>query len=48
MPATGKVRVGPIEHGVEVNARDGAASTGLDRIEATALEDSELVLVDAR
>ena len=44
VPATGKVRVGE----VEVNARDGAAITGLDRIEVTALEDSELVLVDAR
>ena len=44
VPATGKVRVGD----VEVNARDGAAITGLSRIEVTALEDSELVLVDAR
>ena len=44
VPATGKVRIGQ----VEVNARDGAAITGLDRIEVTALEDSELVLVDAR
>ena len=44
VPATGKVRVGE----TEVNARDGAAITGLDRIEVTALEDSELVLVDAR
>jgi redox-sensitive bicupin YhaK (pirin superfamily) len=44
VPATGKVRVG----NVEVNARDGAAMTGLDNIEITAVEDSELVLVDAR
>ena len=44
VPATGKVRIGE----VEVNARDGAAITGLARIEVTALEDSELVLVDAR
>jgi redox-sensitive bicupin YhaK (pirin superfamily) len=44
VPATGRVRVG----GVEVNARDGAAITGLARVEFTALEDSELVLVDAR
>ena len=44
VPATGKVRIGD----VDVNARDGAAITGLDRIEVTALEDSELVLVDAR
>ena len=43
VPATGKVRIGE----VEVNARDGAAITGLDRLEVTALEDSELVLVDA-
>ena len=44
VPATGKVRIGD----VEVNARDGAAITGLTRIEVTALEDSELVLVEAR
>ena len=44
VPATGKVRIGD----VEANARDGVAITGLDRIEITALEDSELVLVDAR
>ena len=48
VPATGKVRLGPGECEVEVNARDGAAITGLERIEITALEDSELVLVDAR
>lgn len=44
VPATGKVRIGE----VEINARDGAAITGVARIELTALEDSELVLVDAR
>ena len=44
VPATGKVVV----DGAEVNARDGAAITGVGRIEITALEDSELVLVDAR
>jgi redox-sensitive bicupin YhaK (pirin superfamily) len=44
VPATGRVRIAE----VEVNARDGAAITGLSRIEVTALEDSELVLVDAR
>jgi redox-sensitive bicupin YhaK (pirin superfamily) len=44
VPATGRVRIGE----VEVNARDGAAIIGLTRIELTALEDSELVLVDAR
>jgi redox-sensitive bicupin YhaK (pirin superfamily) len=44
VPATGRVRVGE----VEVNARDGAAMTGLRQVEVTAIEDSELVLVDAR
>jgi redox-sensitive bicupin YhaK (pirin superfamily) len=44
VPATGKVRIDD----VEVNARDGAAITGLDTVRITALEDSELVLVDAR
>jgi len=43
VPATGKVRIG---HAL-LEARDGAAITGVDRIEVTALEDSELVLVDA-
>jgi quercetin 2,3-dioxygenase len=44
VPATGKVVIA----GAEVNARDGAALTGVARVEVTALEDSELVLVDAR
>ena len=44
VPATGKVRI----DGVEVNARDGAAITGVGKIEIEAIEDSELVLVDAR
>ena len=44
VPATGKVKIGD----VEVNARDGAAITGLNKIEITALEDSELILIDAR
>lgn len=44
VPATGRVRIGE----AEINARDGAAITGLARIEVTALEDAELVLVDAR
>jgi redox-sensitive bicupin YhaK (pirin superfamily) len=44
VPAIGKVRIGD----VDVNTRDGAAITGLERIEVVALEDSELVLVDAR
>ncbi|MBT2133653.1 pirin family protein [Croceibacterium sp. LX-88] len=44
VPAIGRVRIGE----AEINARDGAAITGLGRIEVTALEDAELVLVDAR
>lgn len=43
VPATGRIRVGD----VEANARDGVAITGVDTITVTALEDAELVLVDA-
>jgi len=43
VPATGKIRIGEIE----AQARDGLAITGLADIEIVALEDSELVLVDA-
>lgn len=43
VPATGKVAVGD----VEAKARDGVAITGLETVNVTALEDSELVLVDA-
>lgn len=43
VPAAGRVKIGD----VEVNARDGAAITGVDTITVTALEDSEVVLVDA-
>lgn len=43
VPATGKVRVDE----VEANARDGVAITQLDSVTITALEDSEVVLVDA-
>ena len=43
VPATGKVRIDD----VDVNARDGAAITRVDAITVTALEDSEIVLVDA-
>lgn len=43
VPATGKVRIGD----VEANARDGVAITGVDAINLTAIEDSEIVLVDA-
>jgi redox-sensitive bicupin YhaK (pirin superfamily) len=44
VPAKGSVEV----NGVQINARDGAAITGETQIRITALEDSELVLVDAR
>jgi quercetin 2,3-dioxygenase len=43
VPATGKVRIGE----VEAVARDGVAITQLASITITALEDSEVVLVDA-
>lgn len=43
VPATGRVRIGE----VEANARDGVAMTGLTEIVVTAIEDAELVLVDA-
>ncbi|MBV1690260.1 pirin family protein [Novosphingobium sp. G106] len=43
VPATGRITVGD----KEANARDGVAVTGLDSITLTAIEDSEIVLVDA-
>ncbi|MEL7190458.1 MAG: pirin family protein [Pseudomonadota bacterium] len=43
VPATGKVEVG----GVTAKARDGIAMTDLEEVTITALEDSEMVLVDA-
>jgi redox-sensitive bicupin YhaK (pirin superfamily) len=43
VPAAGSVEV----NGVRVNARDGAAIRNEARLKITALEDSELVLVDA-
>ena len=43
VPATGKIRVDD----VEAKARDGIAITQLERVTVTALEDSEIVLVDA-
>ena len=43
VPATGKVRIDD----VTVNARDGAAISDLEVLRVTALEDSEIVLVDA-
>lgn len=43
VPATGKVRI----ENVEAEARDGVAITGVEIVTLTALEDSEVVLVDA-
>jgi hypothetical protein len=43
VPATGAVEV----NGVKVNARDGAAISDLETFTVTALEESEIVLVDA-
>ena len=43
VPASGAVEV----NGVRVNARDGAAIRDEAKLTITALEDSELVLVDA-
>ena len=43
VPATGRVEV----NGVKIDARDGAAIKDVDVVRVTALEDSEIVLVDA-
>ncbi|RYD45357.1 MAG: pirin family protein [Sphingomonadales bacterium] len=43
VPATGAIQIDDIR----VNARDGAAISDLDVIRITAIEDSEIVLVDA-
>ncbi|UYY60046.1 pirin family protein [Sphingomonas sp. S2-65] len=43
VPATGKIEI----DGVTVNARDGAAISDVAVLTVTALEDSEIVLVDA-
>ncbi|MDE3115598.1 MAG: pirin family protein [Pseudomonadota bacterium] len=43
VPATGAVEV----NGVRVNARDGAAIADVEELTVTALEESEIVLVDA-
>ncbi|MFN3538247.1 MAG: hypothetical protein ACK4Y4_12435, partial [Brevundimonas sp.] len=43
VPAKGEVEV----NGVRLNARDGAAITGEDVITVTAVNDAEIVLVDA-
>lgn len=42
VPATGAVEI----EGVRVNARDGAAISGTETLVVTALEDSEVVIVD--
>jgi redox-sensitive bicupin YhaK (pirin superfamily) len=43
VPATGAVEI----DGIRVNARDGAAIADIDTLRVTAIEDSEIVLVDA-
>jgi quercetin 2,3-dioxygenase len=43
VPATGAVQI----EGVRVNARDGAAISDVEMLRVTAIEDSEIVLVDA-
>ncbi|PPQ40670.1 hypothetical protein SAMN06265338_1296 [Rhodoblastus acidophilus] len=43
VPATGAIEL----EGVRVNARDGAAIMDVDEITVTAIEDSDIVLVDA-
>ena len=43
VPATGAVRI----DGIRVGARDGAAIRDVETLSVTALEDSELILVDA-
>ncbi|WCT72854.1 pirin family protein [Sphingomonas naphthae] len=43
VPATGAVEI----DGTRINARDGAAISDLETLTVTAIEDSELVLVDA-
>jgi hypothetical protein len=43
VPATGAIEV----NGVRLDARDGAAITGESALRVTALQDAEVVLVDA-
>jgi hypothetical protein len=43
VPAAGAVEI----NGVKLNARDGAAISQVETLRVTALEDAELVLVDA-
>lgn len=47
VPATGKLRVEGGGETVEAKARDGVAITGLSRVTVRAIDDSEVVLVDA-
>jgi redox-sensitive bicupin YhaK (pirin superfamily) len=47
VPATGAVTLENLGDDVRVNARDGAAISDLDVLRVTAIEDSEIVLVDA-
>jgi redox-sensitive bicupin YhaK (pirin superfamily) len=43
VPATGAIEI----EGQRANARDGVAITGVETLKVTAIEDSEIVLVDA-
>ncbi len=47
VPASGSVSIAADEGPVIVQARDGAAISDVDTLRVTAIEDSELVLVDA-
>lgn len=47
VPATGQIRIEGGGEQLSAKARDGVAITQLDSVTITALEDSELVLVDA-
>jgi redox-sensitive bicupin YhaK (pirin superfamily) len=47
VPATGSVSIEGSDGAVIVQARDGAAISDVETIKVTAIEDSELVLVDA-
>ncbi|MBO9576833.1 MAG: pirin family protein [Sphingobium sp.] len=47
VPATGSVSLEDADGAVIVQARDGAAITDVETLRVTAIEDSELVLVDA-
>jgi len=47
VPATGSVKVDDVDGDILANARDGVAITQRESVTITALEDAELVLVDA-